>query len=146
KEYQWRDMEYLSDTFNFKWDAGDHVVSCELTPVFPELQPLRTKMEYRVLFVVLDGPLEKDKWEHHPNYDLFYTRATPPTDSAERSKYAREVLTRFVTKAYRRPAAPETVDQLVEIAEQNYSLPGATFEKGISQAIIAVLASPRFLF
>jgi hypothetical protein len=38
------------------------------------------------------------------------------------------------------------VDELVEIAEKNYSLPGATFEKGIAQAIVAVLASPRFLF
>jgi hypothetical protein len=146
KEYQWRDMEYLSDTFNFQWDAGDHVLSCELTPVYPELQPLRTKMEYRLLFVMLDGPLEKEKWEHHPNYSRFYTLDKPPTKASDRRKYAREVLTRFATKAYRRPVSSDTVDQLVEIAENNYTLPGVTFEKGIAQAIIAVLASPRFLF
>jgi hypothetical protein len=146
KDYAWADMEYPSDTFTFDWDAGDHVVSCELTPVFPELQPLRTKMEYRVLFVIWDGPLEKEKWGHHPNYARFYTRDAPPTNAVERREYAREVLARFVTKAYRRPVASETVNQLVEIAERNYSLPGTTFEKGIAQAIIAVLASPRFLF
>ena len=26
-------------------------MSCELTPVFPDLKPLRTKMEYRLLFI-----------------------------------------------------------------------------------------------
>ena len=146
KDYAWADMDYPSDTFVFKWDAGDHVVSCELTPVFPELKPLRTKMEYRVLFLVLDGPLEKEKWGHHPNYGRVFTREKPPVSSAERRVYAREILTRFTTRAYRRPAARETVDQLVDIAEKNYSLPGTTFEKGISQAIIAVISSPRFLF
>ena len=70
KDYAWADMDYPSDTFTFDWDAGEHVVSCELTPVCPELQPLRTKMEYRVLFVIWDGPLEKEKWGHHPNYEI----------------------------------------------------------------------------
>ena len=146
KEYEWADMDYPSDTFTFKWDAGEHVVSCELTPVFPELKPLRTKMEYRVLFLILDGPLEKEKWGHHPNYGLIYTREAPPVNATERRAYAREVLARFALRAYRRPVAPETVEQLVAIAERNYSLPGTTFEKGIAQAITAVLASPRFLF
>ena len=61
KEYGWADMEYLTDTFTFKWEPGDHVVSCQLTPVFPDLQPLRTKMEYRLLFAVFDGPLAKEQ-------------------------------------------------------------------------------------
>jgi len=146
KEYGWADMEYLTDTFTFNWEPGDHVVSCQLTPVFPDLQPLRTKMEYRLLFAIFDGPLAKEQWEHHPNYKRFYTRDKPPVDAAERRAYAREVLGRFVAKAYRRTVAPETVEKLVQIAEQNYSLPGTTFEKGIAQSIIATLASPRFLF
>ncbi len=146
RTYAWADMDYPSDTFEFDWGAGDHVVSCELTPVFPDLKPLRTKMEYRVLFAVFDGPLEKEKWGHHPNYQRFYNRDRPPVDAVERREYAREVLARFVAKAYRRPVVPDTVDRLVEIAAKNYSLPGATFEQGIAQAFIAVLASPRFLF
>ncbi|MBL9199831.1 MAG: DUF1592 domain-containing protein [Opitutaceae bacterium] len=146
KQYAWADMDYLTDTFTFDWDAGDHVVSCELTPVYPDLKPLRTKMEYRVLFVIFDGPLAKDQWDHHPNYGRFYTREKPPVAAAERRAYAREVLARFVAKAYRRPVDAGTVDALVAIAERTYSLPGTTFEKGIAQAIVAVLSSPRFLF
>src|SRR6185295_2482135 len=83
KEYAWADMDYPSDTFTFKWEPGDHVVTCELTPVFPELKPLRTKMEYRVLFAVFDGPLAKEQWGHHPNYSRFYTRDRPPENPAE---------------------------------------------------------------
>ncbi|MEO6245210.1 MAG: DUF1588 domain-containing protein [Opitutaceae bacterium] len=146
KEYEWADMDYLTDTFTFQWEPGDHVVSCELTPVFPDLKPLRTKMEYRVLFVIFDGPLEKEKWDHHPNYRRFYPRDKPPEDPVARRAYAREVLARFVPKAFRRPVTPATIDQLVDIADKAYSLPGITFEKGMAQAIVAVLASPRFLF
>lgn len=146
KTYKWSDMEYLSDTFVFDWEAGDHVVSCELTPVFPELQPLRTKMEYRVLFAIFDGPLAKEQWAHHPNYKRFYTRDKPPVEAAERRAYAHEVLARFAARAYRRPVASATVNQLVDIAEKTYSVPGTTFETGIAQAIVAVLGSPRFLF
>jgi hypothetical protein len=146
KEHAWADMDYMSDTFTFTWKPGDHLVSCELTPVFPDMQPLRTKMEYRLLFAIFDGPLAKEQWEHHPNYKRFYTRDKPPIGAAERLAYAKEILGRFAARAYRRPVAPETVEKLVQIAEQNYSLPETTFEKGIAQAIIATLASPRFLF
>jgi mono/diheme cytochrome c family protein len=146
KEYAWADMDYLTDIFTFKWEPGDHVVSCDLTPVFPDLKPLRTKMEYRLLFAIFDGPLAKEQWEHHPNYTRFYTRDKPPVDVTERRAYAKEILGRFAARAYRRPVATDTVEKLVQIAEQNYSLPETTFEKGIAQAIIATLASPRFLF
>ena len=144
--YKWADAEFLTNEFTAHWEPGDHDLSVSIEPVFPELEPLRTKMEYRLLWVDLVGPLAKEQWEHHPNYQRFYTRDRPPADPAERRAYAREVLARFVPKAYRRPVAPETINQLVNIAEKAYSLPDTTFEKGIAQAIIAVLASPRFLF
>ena len=146
KEYKWADADYLQDEFTVHWEPGDHELTVSIEPVFPELQPLRTKMEYRVLFVNVDGPLDKKQWDHHPNYSRFYTRDRPPEKPAERRAYAREVLTRFTTKAYRRPVDPTTIEQLVDIAEKTYSVADNTFEKGISQAIVAVLASPRFLF
>src|SRR6185369_6348148 len=60
--------------------------------------------------------------------------------------YAREALQRFVLRAYRRPVDERTVDKLAAIAESVYTTPGRRFEDGIAQAIIPVLASPRFLF
>ncbi len=146
KEYPWADMEYLTDTFTFKWDAGNHKVSVSIEPVFPELKPLRTKMEYRLLWVTLDGPLDPSQWGHPPNYERFFSREKAPEDPAARREYARKILADFAPKAYRRPVPPETIDELVELAETTYTVPGTTFEKGIAQAMVAVLASPRFLF
>src|SRR5205823_3774381 len=52
----------------------------------------------------------------------------------------------FIQRADRRPVGPRTVDRLVDLAEATYTQPAKTFEAGIGQAMIAVLASPRFLF
>lgn len=49
-------------------------------------------------------------------------------------------------RAFRRPVDTSTVDRLGRLAEATYSQPGKTFEAGIAQAMVAVLASPRFLF
>ena len=56
------------------------------------------------------------------------------------------MLDRFARRAFRRPVDDRTLDRLVAIAESVYRLPGKTFEEGIAQAMVAVLASPRFLF
>ena len=56
------------------------------------------------------------------------------------------MLRRFATKAFRRPVDERTVDRLVAIAESVYTQPGKRFEDGIAQAMVPVLASPRFLF
>ena len=68
----------------------------------------------------------------------------PP--ARERRHYARAVLGRFVQRAYRRPVEERTLERLVAIAENAYTQPGKRFEDGIAQAMVQVLASPRFLF
>src|SRR5262249_49587320 len=64
----------------------------------------------------------------------------------ERRHYARDVLRRFATRAFRRPVDDRTIDRLTAIAERVYHYPGKRFEEGVAQAMIAVLASPRFVF
>ena len=49
-------------------------------------------------------------------------------------------------KAFRRPADQQTLDRLVDIAALIYQEKGKTFEQGVAQAMVAALASPRFLF
>ena len=56
-----------------------------------------------------------------------------------------EILSRFATKAYRRPATADEVDRLVRLAEA-VQAKGEKFETGIQLAIEAVLVSPKFLF
>jgi len=78
-----------------------------------------------------------------------HTRFFPkpiPADAAGRREYARALLGNFARRAFRRPVDPETTDQLVELAASGYEQPGKTFEAGVAQAMVAVLASPRFIF
>jgi hypothetical protein len=146
QQYHWADNDWFEDDSVVHWEAGDHVVAFKTEPVHPELRPLPTKMEYRIVSVRFDGPLDRSQWVHPPGFDKLYTRESPPTDPQERRAYAREVLNRFASKAFRHPVPETTLEHLVALAEKSYSLPETTFEKGIAQAIVAILASPRFLF
>jgi hypothetical protein len=70
----------------------------------------------------------------------------PPPEPAKRRAVAVDLLSGFAGKAFRRPVDTRTADRLVALAEQAWSQPGATFESGIARGMVAVLASPRFLF
>jgi hypothetical protein len=84
---------------------------------------------------------------HHPaNYEKFFPRDEPPAQEPERGRYARDILARFVRRAYRRPTDERTLDRLVEIARIVSLQWDKTFEQGIGQAMVAVLSSPRFFF
>jgi hypothetical protein len=79
-------------------------------------------------------------------YSRFFSRTNAPTEAAARHKYAEEVLRRFANRAFRRPVDEATLERLVTLAEESYSQPQQTFEAGVAQAMVAALASPRFLF
>jgi hypothetical protein len=109
------------------------------------------KQRDRNLIVVslqLRGPLKADL----PNLSDSRSRlitAWPSSNKSARGKSstdcAREILDRFASRAYRRPARPEEVDRLLklcEVAEQE----GDFFPKSLQLAMQAVLVSPHFLF
>jgi hypothetical protein len=57
----------------------------------------------------------------------------------------REVLSRFVSKAFRRPATEDEVTRLVKLAESAQKR-GDSWEESMQLAMQAVLVSPKFLF
>ena len=130
--------------FEDKWEAGDHRLSLELKPLTP-VEEKKNSLDLRITTVRVQGPTEEKHWVRPRNFELFFTK-DPPQSPDERRVYAREVLSRFTRRAYRRPVDERTVDRLVAIAETTYAQPGKKFEDGIAQAIVPVLASPRFLF
>jgi hypothetical protein len=144
QKYVWFDCEFYTDERQLHWDKGDHEMTFTLHPLLDLKQT--TKMDYKILTVQVLGPLDTNDWTHPPGYERFFTRDLPPTDPAERRAYAREVLTTFATKAFRRPPGSDTIDSLVDIAENTYKVSGNTFETGVASAMVAVLASPRFLY
>jgi hypothetical protein len=130
--------------FDRKWVAGDHVLTFEIAPLTPEGKRVRS-LSLRIDSVTVRGPLEEQHWVRPKNFERFFTRDAPGEDAA-RLDYARTLLRDFATKAFRRPVESKTVNRLAGLAESVYSQPGKTFEAGIAHAMVAVLASPRFLF
>jgi hypothetical protein len=91
------------------------------------------------------GPLEARHWVRPEQHRRFFPRDVPASPAARR-RYARELLERFATRAFRRPVDRETTDKLVTLAERTAAEPQGTFEAGVARAMVAVLASPRFIF
>jgi len=133
------------DTIPVHWAAGDHVVMVSATPL-SGVTDGRHEANFLLRGCTIEGPTDESKWVKPPNYGQFFTRDEAPADPAARRAYARELLGAFATKAFRRPAPEDSLDRLVNLAEKEYSVPGKTFEMGMAQAMVAVLASPRFLF
>jgi len=130
--------------FDQDWTAGDHVMSFQLQPLTPDQAQTRT-LTLQITSVTIHGPKAKEHWVRPDHYAQFFPKAVP-TGVTARRQYARELLGGFARKGFRRPVDDKTVDRLGALAENVYSQPGKTFEAGIAQGMVAVLASPRFLF
>jgi mono/diheme cytochrome c family protein len=144
QEFGWEDGKPHRFEFTETWEPGDRPLAFELQPLTPPEQK-RTSVDMRIASVVVEGPMDPEHWGRPKNFDRFFSRDDPGTDP-ERRQYAREVLGRFATRAFRRPVDDRTLDRLVAIAEEGYRPPGKSVQQGIAQAMVAVLASPRFLF
>lgn len=144
EELRWQNGKKFRHVFDENWRPGEHRFTLELKPLTPVAQK-KNSLDFRLLRVSVEGPTEKEHWVRPKNFDRFFTKDVPEAKSARR-QYGREVLERFATRAFRRPVDKKTIDRLMEIAESTWSDKGKRFEDGIAQAMIPVLASPRFLF
>jgi hypothetical protein len=145
QEFGYYDEKVFTFESTHKWSPSEHQLSIELVPTVPEGKK-ETIIDLFVQKVTIEGPLEKDHWVKTENYDRFFPREVPK-GKKDRRAYAAEILTAFAEKAYRRPLTDEdTGTRLALFAESMYTQPGKTFEQGVSHAMAAVLASPRFLF
>ncbi len=133
------------DTVAVHWTPGDHKLTVSVTPL-SGVSDGRHDANFLLRTATVEGPDNRAYWQHPPGYARFFPRDDAPADPAGRRAYARELLGAFATKAFRRPVPDDSVARLVNVAEQVYTQPGKTFEAGVAQAMVAVLASPRFLF
>ncbi len=130
--------------FDQDWAPGDHELVFTVEPLTPTEKQVRS-LTVRLDSVTVRGPLAQAHWVRPQNYDRFFPRDIP-AEAGARRRYARELLAPFVRRAYRRPVEAATVERLVALAEATSGQPGKSFEAGVGQAMIAILASPRFLF
>jgi mono/diheme cytochrome c family protein len=103
--------------------------------------PRRLEMPRAVVHSIeFEGPLV-EPWppEHHTRI-LFQS----PLRESDPKAYVREVLARFMTRAYRRPATDEEVDRFVAIHDLVAPEMGS-IEAAMRETLAMVLISPQFL-
>ena len=153
----WSERRPLRREFEVEWRPGRHVISFEVVPLpsadegtaaagRPQSVQGQTSVTMRVGSVTVRGPLSPRHWIAPENHARFFPGPLVGADPAERDRRAGELLVAFATRAFRRPVDNAAVERLVGLARQVYSEPGRTFEEGVGRAMMAVLASPRFLF
>ncbi len=143
--YGWHDFKSYRYSYAKHLAAGDHQLTCEIEPMTTPEKRL-SELDLRIVSLKVQGPQDPKHWARTQNYERFFPRDEPPASDPERRRYAREILGRFATKAFRRPVDDRTLDRLVAIAEGIYRQPGQRFEQGVARAMVAILASPRFVF
>ncbi len=84
-----------------------------------------------------EGPLET-----RPASQLMLLACAPDKPQAEQT---REVLTRLLSRGYRRPATPQEIEALCQVVNQAVA-DGQKWAAGMQWAVQAVLCSPKFLF
>ena len=144
RDYNREGGKRLHYVFDQKWQSGGHNLSFEVQPLTKGVEQIRA-LTLRINKVTLRGPFDVRYHVEPRNYRTFFPKPVPTVAPARRA-YARELLTNFARKAFRRPVEEKTLARLTALAENVYSQPGQTFEGGVAQAMVAVLASPRFLF
>lgn len=131
-------------TFDREWEPGEHRLTVEIRPVGPDRDQKRL-LRVRLDAVAVRGPFAEEHWVQPANYARYFPRPVPQ-EPVVRAAYLREILGDFAFRAYRRPVDIATVEKLARLAERTAAQQGSTFETGVAQAMVAVLASPRFIF
>ena len=155
KTLGWEHRKPLHLAEEVSWTKGEHEVSIAVTPLPPAELPKDSpgaefadpqKLELRILSVQVQGPFDQASMVEPPGYRKYFPRDVP-VSQAKRERYAREILSVFATRAFRRPVAEALLSRLVHLARSVEAPPqNGTFEQGISRAMMAILSSPRFLF
>ena len=129
-----RDPKKLQ-TIRYLVSGIENIDNAGIAVVKPENGALQARLHIRSITSV--GPLET-----RPKSHLEIIACTPDISQTEQT---REVLTRLLRKAYRRPPNDQEIEQLARFVEA-VQAEGAKWEEGIQQAIKVILCSPKFLF
>jgi hypothetical protein len=125
---------------NLDLEKGRHQLVLSALPIKGDAKGKTNYLEFRP-GIQLTGPIGTGIYEYPESHRKVFFHGDPPKGLHERRAYARAIVQRVADRAFRRPADASTLDRLTEIVMSN-----AQFERGVAQALTAILASPKFLF
>jgi hypothetical protein len=91
-------------------------------------------------WIEIEGPLY-DGWPPRSHKALFFKGEDTPKDL----KYAREMFSQFLPRAFRRPVEDIEVQRVVKLVRKELER-GVTFEDAVKVGLSYVLTSPAFLY
>jgi hypothetical protein len=142
----------------FKTTAGTHVVGATfLATNFAPLLDLDKHFQRDTLqtgptpgytffphigTIRIEGPFQATQAVDSPSRQKVF--ACTPKTAAEEAACARRIVTRLATNAFRRPATPADIDDLMSF--YNSGRKEKNFDTGIEMVLARVLASPQFIY
>jgi hypothetical protein len=111
-------------------------------PPPPVLSPTG-KPTLGVVYFEVEGPQEVSLDRMPDSYRKIFVAL--PSATVPKAQAARQIITNFATRAYRRPVLPSEVDRLMAYWSQ-IDKSGETFDRSIDAALQPVLVSPNFLY
>ena len=105
-------------------------------------RPKKLDRNLIIEWLEISGPIDAAPMPLPESHKRIFFRGPAPPGQSD---YAREIIRRFATRAFRRPATIPEINRLarfVELAEKQ----GDSFERGVQLALQAVLVSSHFLF
>lgn len=122
-------------------DAGQHRIALEFTNDYYKPGPPAEDRNLIVRRLELFKPPMKSSALPESHRRILFV--TPPT--ADWKPAARQILSRFAFRAFRRPPTQTEVDRLMQLADYVHK-DGQPFERCIQLGVQAILSSPNFLF
>jgi hypothetical protein len=120
--------------------AGNHHLTFTTDAQKPDHKGNKNHLELRSK-VAIAGPLGEEFANYSEAHRRIFFRGEAPKDSAARGAYAREILERVATRAFRRPVDRDPLEALTALALRN-----SDFKRGIAESLTAILTSPKFFF
>lgn len=136
RDSKWQELEFIGHLANFPLPVRGQgkfpglVVSVAADP---------GKLE--VEWLDFHGPLF-ESWPPEPHKNILFDRDRRDRDEPA---YVREVVQRFLPKAWRRPVTPKEIDRFVDFFKTRRSA-SPSFEEAVRETLVLALVSPSFLF
>ncbi|MEQ9407571.1 MAG: DUF1592 domain-containing protein [Fuerstiella sp.] len=92
-------------------------------------------------YLEVEGPL----YDHWPPQSHTMLLFRGDAKAADEPAYAREIFTRFLPRAWRRPVSDAEIEPILQVVQTELNS-GETFHEAIRTGLTAALTSPKFLY
>ncbi|MEZ6045267.1 MAG: DUF1592 domain-containing protein [Planctomycetaceae bacterium] len=121
-------------------DNVNYLAGIKEIGVHSEYTDGRDRPRMLVHSIEFEGPYYEE-WPPASHQSIFF----PSANKEQPEVYAREIITSFATRAFRRPVTSGEVEAIYQVWQEAFSVTG-DFQQSIKESLLVVFTSPQFLF